>query len=173
MPRRGRTAAKQRQLTQTGEQISVQVLSFLMSHDSQRPDAEPSDERRTSPRADLSLRVEYTKLNAFFADYTKNISLGGTFLRTDDPLPEGTEFHFHLVVPRLPAPIALRGLVMWVKRPGQPSPKGRPADQEPGMGVRFVYDSPEQRAAITETVEQLMIESLGQHLYSKLMGRSR
>jgi type IV pilus assembly protein PilZ len=30
-------------------------------------------------------------MNAFFADYTKNISRGGTFIRTDKPLDIGTE----------------------------------------------------------------------------------
>jgi type IV pilus assembly protein PilZ len=135
------------------------------------PAGDADSERRGSPRAPISLRVEYAKLNAFFADYTKNISHGGTFIRSDDPMPIGTVFMFRLVVPKLPAPIALRGEVMWIKRPGGKAPPGLPDDQEPGMGIRFLYDSPEQRAAITETVEQLMIESLGPHLYHRLMGR--
>ncbi len=128
-------------------------------------------ERRNSPRASIQLRVEYRKLNAFFADYTRNISHGGTFIHTTDPLPPGTVFMFSLTVPRLPAPIALRGQVMWKKHLGQPSPPGVPENHEPGMGIRFMYDSPEQHAAISQTVEQLMIESLGSHLYNKLMGR--
>ncbi|MCS6915760.1 MAG: TIGR02266 family protein [Myxococcales bacterium] len=129
-------------------------------------------DRRQGPRAAVVLRVEYTKLNAFFADYTRNISHGGTFIRSDDPLPVGTVFMFRLIVPKLSSPIALRGEVVWAKAPGQPSPPGVPAGHEPGMGIRFLYDSPEQRAAIAETVEQLMIESLGPHLYAKLMGRN-
>jgi type IV pilus assembly protein PilZ len=133
--------------------------------------ADAEGERRGSPRAPISLRVEYAKLNAFFADYTKNISHGGTFIRSDDPLPVGTVFMFRLVVPKLPVPIALRGQVMWIKVPGGSSPPGVPEGHDPGMGIRFLYDSPEQRAAITETVEQLMIESLGPHLYHRLMGR--
>lgn len=137
------------------------------------PASEDEPDRRHTPRASLSLRVEYTKLNAFFADYTQNISTGGTFIRSEDPLPKGTVFMFRLIVPRLPTPISLQGEVVWVKERGQPSPPGLPPDQEPGMGIRFLYDSPEQRAAITETVEQLMIESLGSHLYHKLMGKAR
>lgn len=133
--------------------------------------AEDESDRRGSPRAPISLRVEYSKLNAFFADYTKNISHGGTFIRSDDPMPVGTVFMFRLVVPRLEAPIALRGQVVWILRPGETPPPGQP--EEPGMGIRFLYDSPEQRAAITETVEQLMIDSLGPHLYHRLTGRTR
>lgn len=132
---------------------------------------EREKDRRNSPRASIQLRVEYRQMNAFFADYTKNVSHGGTFIRTTEPLPMGTVCLFRLIVPRLADPIALQGEVVWVKRAGGPSPPGVPEDHEPGMGIRFMYDSPEQRAAISETVEQLMVESLGSHLYNKLMGR--
>ena len=57
-------------------------------------------ERRESGRAPIELKVEYKKLNTFFADYTRNISKGGTFIRTDHPLPVGTRFAFTLAVPR-------------------------------------------------------------------------
>ncbi len=130
-----------------------------MSKDEPPPGKDDEAERRQSPRAAISLRVEYAQLNAFFADYTKNISHGGTFIRTDHPLPVGTVFDFRLAVPRLPAPIALRGEVVRV--------------EHGGMGIRFLYDSPAQRAALSETVEQLMIESLGEHLYRKLMSGGR
>lgn len=136
---------------------------------SQDMSAPPSD-RRQSPRASVSLQVEYQKLNAFFSDYTKNISHGGLFVATEDPLPVGTVFELRLLIPKLPVSMALCGEVMWQKRKGAPSPEGIPEDHEEGMGIRFLYDSKEQRAAITETVEQLMKESLGTHLTQKLMG---
>src|SRR5690348_1888069 len=45
-------------------------------------DGDPSDsERRDGPRVPIELKVEYKKLNSFFADYTKNISKGGTFIK--------------------------------------------------------------------------------------------
>jgi hypothetical protein len=37
------------------------------------------------------------------------------------------------------------------------------------MGIRFIYDSDEQRRAISTIVERLMIDSLGPHLHAKLM----
>ena len=57
----------------------------------------------------IELTVEYKRLNAFFADYTKNIGRGGTFIRTEKALPIGTEFTFKLVIPTLPEPIRIRG----------------------------------------------------------------
>ncbi len=56
-------------------------------------------ERRDDPRVPIELRVEYKKLNTFFADYTKNICKGGTFIRTKKPLDVGTIFLFQLSVP--------------------------------------------------------------------------
>jgi type IV pilus assembly protein PilZ len=130
------------------------------------------DDRRHDYRAPIELKVEYKKLNTFFADYTKNICKGGTFIRTRKPLDVGTVFVFQLAVPKLKEPIAIRGEVKWVKREGQPSPAGVPADHEPGMGIRFIYENAAERAALENVVERMMIDSLGQLLYSKLMGRS-
>lgn len=134
-----------------------------------------SDEsdRREAPRAPIELKVEYKKLNSFFADYTKNISKGGTFIKTRRPLDVGTEFIFKLVVPRLAEPLALHGQVKWVMREGEPPPPGVDPSHEPGMGIRFIYENADERARIEATVEKLMIDSLGQLLYSKLIGKDR
>jgi uncharacterized protein (TIGR02266 family) len=69
------------------------------------------DDRRETFRAPIELKVEYKKLNTFFADYTKNICKGGTFIRTKKPLDVGTIFVFQLGVPKLKEPIAIRGEV--------------------------------------------------------------
>ena len=64
-----------------------------------------ADDDRAGPRAPIELRVEDQRLNTFFADYTKNIGKGGTFIKTKKPLDVGTEFLFKLMVPHLPDPI--------------------------------------------------------------------
>ncbi len=46
-------------------------------------------------------------------------------------------------------------------------------DHEPGMGIRFIYETPGERAGLEGAVEKMMIDSLGQLLYSKLMGKDR
>ena len=116
----------------------------------------------------IALKVEYKRLNSFFADYTKNISRGGTFIRTKNPLTIGTEFMFHLQVPTLEEPLKIKGKVMWVVADGEQTD-----DQDPGMGIGFVYDSEAGRARIHNVVEKLMIDSLGPVLFEKLIGRRR
>ena len=124
------------------------------------------DDRRSSPRAPIELKVEYKRLNSFFADYTRNISRGGTFIRTTKPLKIGTEFMFKLVVPKLPEPLTLRGKVQWIVRAEEAD-----EEQEPGMGIGFIYGSEADRRRIETIVEDLMVDSLGPVIYEKLMNR--
>ena len=126
-------------------------------------------DHRISPRVPIELKVEYKRLNSFFADYTKNISKGGTFIKTSRALPIGTEFIFKLAVPELAGPLQLRGQVIWIVKPGEPPPPERPDITDPGMGIRFIYAEDEQRERVASIVEQLMVKSLGPLLYTKLM----
>jgi type IV pilus assembly protein PilZ len=129
------------------------------------------DERRRENRAPIELKVEYKRLNTFFYDYTKNISRGGTFIKTDRPLDIGTLFVFKLRVPGAEEPIELHGEVRWVVRAGQPISPSPGEGQDAGMGIRFVYDVPEQRSSFERQVEKMMVGSLGQLIYAHLVSR--
>lgn len=135
------------------------------------PPPDDGEDRRFDPRGPIELKVEYERLNAFFADYTKNISRGGTFIQTRKPLPVGTEFLFLLFVPTLERPLEIRGRVKWIVEPAQ---DGVGADGSPaGMGIRFVYASDDERKQIERLVERLMVDSLGHAVYRKLMASDR
>jgi type IV pilus assembly protein PilZ len=124
----------------------------------------PESDRRKEQRTPIELRVEYKRLNSFFADYTKNISKGGTFICTDRPLPIGTEFLFKLIVPTLEKPLSIKGRVHWIV-----TPENATEEQAAGMGIGFLYDSESERKLIEHEVGELMIKSLGPVLYHKLM----
>ncbi len=117
-------------------------------------------------RAPIELKVEYRRLNTFLADYTKNISRGGTFIGTERPLPIGTEFVFALVVPSLAEPLRLRGRVMWTVMPEDAS-RANPA----GMGIEFLYQDDAERHEKEAAVERLLTRELGELLATKLLGR--
>ena len=128
--------------------------------------------KRHHPREAIELKVEYKRLNTFFSDYTRNISKGGTFIKTDKPLECGTDFVFKLYVPQESDPIRIHGVVQWVVRAedvGLPDVRS----DVPGMGIRFVYDDEEARSAVERRVEALMVDSLGKRLYTRLMEHSR
>ena len=123
------------------------------------------DDQRHAGRSPIELRVEYKRLNSFFADYTKNISKGGTFIRTDRPLDIGTDFLFKLGIPGLAEPLVLQGKVQWIVTPEQAS-----EEQEAGMGIGFVFKSEADRKRVEGAVETLMVESLGDVLFDRLLG---
>lgn len=124
-------------------------------------EAESSGPRQTRAhaRAAVELRVEYKKLNAFFADYTRDISKGGVFIRTDKPLPIGTRYLFKLTVPQRPEPFELLGEVAWTSTD----------TDDCGMGIRFIYADDAQRSDFEATVERLMVRHLGPELTEKLL----
>ena len=123
-----------------------------------------SDDRRKHTRAPIELKVEYKRLNSFFADYTRNISHGGTFIRTQKPLDIGTEFVFRMTVPKLPEPLVLRGRVQWIVRAEDAT-----EEQDAGMGIGFIYSSEAERTRIEAAVERLLVDSLGPVLFEKIM----
>lgn len=138
-------------------------------HPSPEPPADPpASERRGVDRLPIELRVEYRRLNSFFADYTKNISKGGTFIRTAKPLPPGTEFVFVLIIPKLPEPLRLNGEVVWTTDPS------RATEEDPaGMGIRFKYLDDAERNVTEDIVERLVKEELGGHISERLLHAGR
>lgn len=130
-------------------------------------------EGRIHPRAPIELKVEYKKLNSFFSDYTKNISKGGTFIKTERPLKLGTEFVFKLFVPERGEPFTLRGSVAWIHSADVPPPPSITPTPDHGMGIRFIYTDEGQKRAFEVVVEEMMKHSLGVHVFHRLMERSR
>jgi len=129
-----------------------------------------ASERRTGSRRPIELKVEYKRLNTFFADYTKNISRGGTFIKTSRPLPVGTEFLFKLFVPGCSEPLTIHGEVQRIVSNTDVDGDGTPDE---GMAIRFVYREGDPQAEIARIVEGLMTDSLGPRLYAKLMEQAQ
>jgi len=116
---------------------------------------------RTAPRAPIEIKVEYRRLNAFIADYTRDISRGGLFIKTERPLEEGERALFTLTVPTLANPLSFDGVVRRVVPAG--------AEDEPGMGVELLFGDDEERLALQHVVDGLMVEHLGMALYERMM----
>lgn len=127
------------------------------------------DDRREYPRTPIELSVEYRNLNTFFYDYTKNISKGGTFIKTARPLDIGTAFLFKLTIPLLPEPLTLTGEVKWII--AEEDVGKDPRYDEPGMGIQFIYKDDRERRVVEEIVEKLMREQLGDLVFHSLLGK--
>jgi len=127
-----------------------------------KPD--PAD-LRTATRAPIKLRVDYERMNSFFADYTKNISKGGTFIKTGRPLAIGTRFTFALSVPALSEAVSLTGEVTWALSAEQAAARS----EDPGMGIRFIFPSEQDQREFEALVERMMEESFGPEVTRNLL----
>lgn len=115
----------------------------------------------------IELLVRYERMNTFFSDYSKNISRGGTFVVTNEPLPPETEFVFALAAPELSDPLHLCAKVMWRTTPEEES-----AANPAGMGIQFQYQDSSERRAMEGAIEKLMVAQLGVRHTTELLGRA-
>lgn len=99
-------------------------------------------ERRIAARMPIRVMVEYEAVEDFLIDYTANVSLGGIFIQTDEPLPIGTTFKLRLSIPTRNRPIDTVGVVRWCVPPEESGPL------IPGMGVQFDSLSPMDLRAV-------------------------
>src|SRR5512137_808304 len=118
-------------------------------------------ERREHARAPVQLQVAYERLNSFFADYTRNISKGGTFIRASRTVPLGTVFRFRLVVPGRASPFELEGVV--VRHGGD--------GEESGVGIQFRWSDDERRRQFEAIVEAMMASSFGAVVARQILDR--
>jgi type IV pilus assembly protein PilZ len=111
--------------------------------------------------------VDYERMNAFFADYTTNLSKGGTFIKTATPLEIGTRCVFSFSLPALSEPLQLEGEVAWLL----PVEAAQARNEEPGMGVRFLFKDQVAQREFEDLVERMMEQSLGVEVAQGLLNR--
>ncbi len=89
---------------------------------------------RTANRSPVTLKIKFKSetLNQFIERYSVDISHGGIFIRTKDPLPVGTALRFEFQLKDASPLITGDGTVVWT-REFDPTRSG----VAPGMGVRF------------------------------------
>ena len=134
--------------------------------DPPKSDDTPGAQKRREARAAITLKVDYRRLNSFFADYTKNISKGGTFIRTSKPLTVGTEFIFVLSLPTINEQLQLNGEVIWVVTDAEAT-----EEQPSGMGIKFRFENDVDRQKVADFVERLMVDALGEHISQRLLAK--
>jgi uncharacterized protein (TIGR02266 family) len=85
-------------------------------------------------RTPITLKIKFksSNLDQFIERYSVDVSRGGIFIRTKEPLPVGTQLRFEFQLQDASALIAGDGTVVWI-REHDPARQG----VAPGMGVRF------------------------------------
>jgi uncharacterized protein (TIGR02266 family) len=108
-------------------------------------------------RSPTFLRLRYRKAEQFLVSYCTNISRGGMFVKTNQPLEPGTRLEASLDIPGIPTPTVLHAEVRWVRPQGDSfGPAGM------GLGFEGIDDSlGEAIDHIVELARPLAIDIVG------------
>jgi uncharacterized protein (TIGR02266 family) len=117
------------------------LFDMANSNDHAEPTEELAEQRR-HPRTPVTLLVDYDGAADLVGDYTHNISQGGMFVSTRRALEPETEVKLILRFPGLLAPVAVEGVVRWMRD-----------GDDPGVGIEL-SDGPGQ-AELAEVVERI------------------
>ena len=104
---------------------------------------------RQSERVDFEVEIDVLSEDNFFAGITMNISSGGLFIATDNPLPTGSTVRVRFTVPTLREEVDSMAVVCWV-RPKKAGDKDIPG----GMGVEFENLPPHIAKGIDEFISR-------------------
>jgi len=105
---------------------------------------EPGINRRQDERIETIVRVEFEEQ---YWGFTKNLSKGGAFILTPDPMDLGDEFFMKLHMPDGGAPMEMTCKVVWTNKYGKES-----HDMRRGMGIKFLRIQSEIQKRIEEYI---------------------
>jgi len=107
---------------------------------------------RKSERLQHELLVAYRTVDGFITDWAVNISRGGMFINTRNPLALGSVVRLIVSLPDAAFPFDLTGRVIRV-HPNDPE-----SDQVPGMGIEFIDVDEDKRVRLERFVDRLRKE---------------
>ena len=109
---------------------------------------------RASVRVPLALNVSFESRGEVRECLMTNLSAGGIFVATESPLPIGTPFNLRIRIERTGEEIELSGEVVSVDASADL------AEEERGMGIRFVNLNEAQREQVAELSEHAMKKAI-------------
>jgi type IV pilus assembly protein PilZ len=120
-----------------------------VSQDSGRARSPSHSERRTAERIDVTWSVDCETEATFLYASITNISELGIFVATREPLEIGTRLTLRFAPPGH-KPFVLQGMVQWVN-----PVRVLAENKNPGMGVRFVEITMEDRERLVEAIRTI------------------
>ena len=108
--------------------------------------------KRQDDRLQHELLVAYRTVDGFITDWAVNISRGGIFINTRNPLALGSTVRLIISLPDAAFPFDLSGKVIRV------SEFDNAQNQVPGMGIEFVDVDEDKQVRIERFVERLRSE---------------
>ena len=111
--------------------------------------------KRQHDRLPITLEVNYNTEMEFLNSSTRNICVGGMFIHTMYPLPEGTEMNVRFAIPEISMEFSSAAKVVWAAIPSRGDDAG-----ESGMGINFINLSEEKCKKLQEFIESKLKKKL-------------
>lgn len=109
------------------------------------------DNSRRDMRTPITLKIKFksANLDQFIERYSVDVSRGGIFIRTKEPLAVGTQLKFEFQLQDMSSLISGEGTVVWIREP-DPARVG----VAPGMGVRFDKLQPQSQQVLDKILAE-------------------
>jgi uncharacterized protein (TIGR02266 family) len=104
-------------------------------------------ERREEPRVEAEIEVRYRTAQEFLSAYSLNISGGGIFVRTSEPLPLNRVVRLRFMLPDVSHRFEVSGIVVWS------NPGSSRSSLPPGMGIKLVDLDPRSKQLLAEFIK--------------------
>jgi uncharacterized protein (TIGR02266 family) len=108
------------------------------------------ENQREHSRYPVDLRVDCSTRDAFVSNRVTNLSRGGLFIKSDNPLPVSAEVDLTLTLPGTDRPLRARGRVIW----NYDIAKGS-CHVVRGMGIKLIDLGTKERRTLAEYLETL------------------
>ena len=104
-------------------------------------------------KAPVTLKIKFksASLEQFIERYSVDVSRGGIFIRTKEPLGTGTPLKFEFQLQNGAMLLSGDGTVVWIR---ENDPQKVTPGQAPGMGVRFDRLSPESQPTLDKILDE-------------------
>ena len=105
---------------------------------------------RSHPREQRVLTLNYEDHDGFVKAYSGNISQGGLFIKTKNPLEAGEEFQLKLKLPGISDPLKIECKVVWTRK------REEDIKHPSGMGVKFCKIAPDDSTVLTQYLKTIL-----------------
>jgi uncharacterized protein (TIGR02266 family) len=107
-----------------------------------QPDSIPMSQRRSFPRIDAEIEIDFESDHTFFSGFSENLSDGGLFVATYAPRKLGERLHVRFTLPGIERAIDAHVEVRWLR------PYDAAGEHAPGFGAAFLDLGDADRDAI-------------------------
>ena len=114
--------------------------------------AQPLEPRRAFPRHAARFQVGFSSNQDFVLEYAENISAGGVFVQTEQPMELDSIVTVSLRLPGNEVPVEAKGVIVHRLTKAEAAKVGKHA----GIGVQFLDSSDEFREAIDKAIEHIL-----------------